>query len=246
MRHWRNWTRTISTLFTYDGVNLYEPLQNWLTTGTESQHWISYRDPKSNNLYLQPTQQGQQWMRYKSTSPRKLIYNPHEGTTCNPPAKAVRISLQSETTSTWIYTDSTTEPRSISHLMPTPPDNIFLALERIVGNNTSTHGEERIIAQSLQAGTLQGASDGSMAHNRATQAWRIEPQQTNRLSQHYIQGAGPVDGDPHTLDSTTAERGGFLGPLWFAYQLAHKYTLDRGAITMHIDNISSFTAGDPP
>ena len=96
-------------------------------------------------------------MRYKSKAPRKLIYNPQEGTPCNPPAKAVRISLQSETTSTWIYTDSTTEPRSISHLMPTPPDNIFQALGRIVGENTAIHGEERIIAQSLKAGTLQGA-----------------------------------------------------------------------------------------
>ena len=73
MRHWRNWTRTISTIFTYDGVNLYEPLRNWLTAGTESQHWRSYRDLQTNNLYLQPTQKGQQWMRYESTSPRKLI-----------------------------------------------------------------------------------------------------------------------------------------------------------------------------
>ena len=130
--------------------------------------------------------------------------------------------------------------------MPTTPDNPFPSLQRIMGLNTYTHGEESIIAQSLQAGTLQGASDGSMAHNRATQAWRIEPLQNNCLSQHYTQGAGPVDGDPHTLDSTTAERGGFLGPLWSAYELARKYALDRGAITMHIDNISSYTAGDPP
>ena len=67
-----------------------------------------------------------------------------------------------------------------------------------------------------------------MAHNTATQAWRIEPKQTNSLSQHYIQGAGPVDGDPHTLDSTTAERGGFLGPLFYTYQLAAKHNLNRG------------------
>ena len=60
MKHWRNWTRTISNLFTHDGTNLYAPLKNWLTVGTESQHWISYRDPESNHLYLQPTQQDQQ------------------------------------------------------------------------------------------------------------------------------------------------------------------------------------------
>ena len=85
-----------------------------------------------------------------------------------------------------------------------------------------------------------------MAHNTTTQAWRIEPQQTNRLSQHYIEGVGPLDGDPHTLDLTTTERGGFLGPLYTAYQLAHKYNLKWGEITMHIDNIGSYTASDPP
>ena len=137
-------------------------------------------------------------------------------------------------------------PRPIHRLKTTPSDNTYQALTRVIGSNTITSGDERKIAQSLQAGTLQGASDGSMKHNKATQAWRMEPFQTNKLSNHYIQGAGPVDGDPHTLDSTTAERGGFLGPLWHAYTLARKYSLKQGAITMHIDNISSFTAGDPP
>ena len=70
-----------------------------------------------------------------------------------------------------------------------------------------------------------------------TKAWRIEPLQNNRLSQHYMEGAGPVDGDPHTLDSTTTERGDFLGPLYTAYKISHKYNITQGAISMHINNI---------
>ena len=85
-----------------------------------------------------------------------------------------------------------------------------------------------------------------MAHNTATQAPRIEPQQTNCLSQHYIEGTSPVGGDPYTLDATTVERAGFPGPLYVAYQLAHKYNLKQGAIAMHIDNIGSFVVGNLP
>ena len=77
-----------------------------------------------------------------------------------------------------------------------------------------------------------------------TKVWRIKPLQNNRLSQHYIEGASPVDGDPHTLDSTTTERVGFLGPLYTAYKISHKYNITQGAITMHINNIGTFTNGD--
>ena len=79
-----------------------------------------------------------------------------------------------------------------------------------------------------------------------TKAWRIEPLQNNRLSQYYIKGAGPVDRDPHTLNSTTTERGGFLGSLYTEYKIAHKYNSTQGAITMHINKIGSFTNGDSP
>ena len=112
MKYWRLWTRTISNLFTHDDNNLYTPLKNWHTTGIESQHWISYRDTNTNHLHLQPTQQGQKWMRHKSASKRNLVYNTQDGIPCNPPARAVRISLQLEIPSTWIYLDSTTALQS--------------------------------------------------------------------------------------------------------------------------------------
>ena len=111
MKYWWLWTRTIRNLFTHDDSNHYTPLKDWHTTGTESQHRISYRDTNTNNLYLQPTQQGQKWMRYKSAFKRNLVYNTQDGIPCNPPAKVVRISLQLEIPSTWIYLDSTTAPQ---------------------------------------------------------------------------------------------------------------------------------------
>ena len=62
----------------------------------------------------------------------------------------------------------------------------------------------------------------------------------------FHQGVGQVNGYPNTLDSIIAERGGFLGPLYTAYQIAHKYNITHRVITIHIHNIGSYTTGDSP
>ena len=37
-----------------------------------------------------------------------------------------------------------------------------------------------------------------------------------------------------------------IGPLFYAWKTAQKYNIKNGKITMHIDNISSYTKDDPP
>ena len=65
--------------------------------------------------------------------------------------------------------------------MTQTPVTVHKAINRIIGQNTTSHGNEREVTLSLQAGTLQGAYDGFETHNTETQAWRIEPLQTNHL-----------------------------------------------------------------
>ena len=48
------------------------------------------------------------------------------------------------------------------------------------------------------------------------------------------------------MNSTRTEKGGFIGPLYYAWKIARKYNVKNGKITMHVDNISSYTKGDPP
>ena len=61
-----------------------------------------------------------------------------------------------------------------------------------------------------------------------------------------MSGAGPVDGDPEYINSTRAEKSGFIGPLHAIHAIAKKIDLRKGKLTMHVDNTSSFQNGDPP
>ena len=61
-----------------------------------------------------------------------------------------------------------------------------------------------------------------------------------------MRGADPVDGDPEYINSTRAERSGFIGPIHAIHEIAKKFDLRQGKLTMHVNNISSFQKGDPP
>ena len=57
---------------------------------------------------------------------------------------------------------------------------------------------------------------------------------------------GPVDGDKLTMNSTRAERAGFLGPLSYVSKIVEKYSLKEGSIIMHVGNTSEFNHCAPP
>ena len=75
-------------------------------------------------------------------------------------------------------------------------------------------GSIQKIATVLEQGTLQGASDGLVRNKIGTIAWIIESQLENGRSKDNIYGAGLIDGDAEFLNSTRAERSGFLAPLF--------------------------------
>ena len=92
---------------------------------------------------------------------------------------------------------------------------------------------------------MQGALDGLVKNKQGTSAWIVEPTHKVR-SETNMRGSDPVDGDPEFLNSTRAERSGFLGPIFAVHQIAKKFDLRQGKLTMHVDNISSFPQGNPP
>ena len=100
--------------------------------------------------------------------------------------------------------------------------------------------------EALEDGTIHKALDGFLKNKTRTNAWRIEPRTKNALSKYSVSGAGPVDGDPNTLNPTRTERSGFFGPIFYSYALAEKYDVKKGHITMHVNNIASFQKGDLP
>ena len=116
-------------------------------------------------------------------------------------------------------------------------------MERPIGNDLRFTGDLDELGEALKNGTLQGASDGSVKNKIGTSACIIEPTHLTRDLSN-IGGAGPVDRDPDTMNSTRAERSGFLGPLHTVTLLAKRYNAKHGGITMHVDNTSSFQQGD--
>ena len=115
--------------------------------------------------------------RYNTTARliKKLAYNRTNGTLCDQPARAVRISLQSETSVNWIYANNTIKSQPILQLMTLLSATFCNAIYRIFGKHTLSKESEREITLSLQVGTLHVATDGSMVYNKETQPWKIEP-----------------------------------------------------------------------
>ena len=77
-------------------------------------------------------------------------------------------------------------------------------------------------------------------------AWIITKKSKTYKHKSRIYGAGPVDGHPRSMNSTRAERAGFLEPLIQTLSLAQEYNITRGKLTMHVDNIGSYKKGQVP
>ena len=162
-----------------------------------------------------------------------------------PPATVVKISLASGSQHNLICKDTTTTPVATSQSSFKQQDtSTKQEILRQLGPKVYQFGDQTAIAESLQAGTLQGASVGSIKDGRGTCAWRIEPKEANKFSGNCIYGSAPIYRDPKTRNSTRAERGGFIGPLYYAWEILQKYIIKNGKITMNVDKISSYTKGD--
>ena len=181
-----------------------------------------------------------------SANRRTLTYDHKPGEPCTPPKKGVKISLQSQTRHTLIFTNSCTIPVNIrcTHIQQ-PDPSTKKALTRIIGPSMELQGDKNELVKALEEGTLQGALDGSVKNKKGTGAWMVVPKTYQKLSDHSFRGAGPVDGDPDFLHSTRAERSANIAPLYVAWCLAKEYNIMKGKLTMHVDNTASFLDRDP-
>ena len=174
----------------------------------------------------------------------KLYYSKTTGTSTTKPPNLIRISLHSQSPLSWVFTkgsdktDTTTVPANKQK--PT-----LKIIERIQGP-VHHEGNRKKLAAALRSGKLVGASDGSVKNGIGSHAWIITKKSKTHKHKSRIYGAGPVDGHPRSMNSTRAERAGFLGPLIQTLSLAQEYNITRGKLTMHVDNIGSYKKGQAP
>ena len=111
-KYWKIWTKALKVTFTTDGLTLRTPLGDWFPNINVSQNWTTYRDIDTDTLYMSPHYATKTWTAHKpvSANGRTLIYNHKPREPCSPPKKGVKISLQSQTQYTLIFTNSCTIP----------------------------------------------------------------------------------------------------------------------------------------
>ena len=227
-------------------MHLHTPLGDWYTTGEASQKWRTYKD-QADNLYMAPQGSQTAWTKHTLVWSNKrdcLIYN-KTGVPDNPPKTGTRISLRLQSERTWIFSNSTAKEVNIRQPMHWQEEPDREAMARRLGEDARFTGDLNDLGEALRNGTLQGASDGSIKNKEGTSAWVLEPDHLTRATSH-MRGAGPVDGDHETMNSTRAERSSIPSPIHAVTLLAKRYNIRHGGVTMHIDNTSSFLQGDPP
>lgn len=101
------------------------------------------------------------------------------------------------------------------------------------------------LAVALKEGKLMGASDGSVKDGKGSHAWIITPGTEEKIKTS-IRGSGPVDGHLDHMNSTRAERAGFIGPFMNTLHIAQEFNITTGTLHMHVDNTGSYRKGNAP
>ena len=159
----------------------------------------------------------------------------------NPPYKSKRISLTAESKNSWIFNGTSTREVTTEEVGTKYKTNIRETCERITGP-ARYNGNPASFATALKQGTLIGASDASVKNGIGAGAWVLATQELENT----MGGAGPIDGDPATMQSTRAERGATIGSLYAILGVAKDYNLRKGQATLYVDNQGSYTKGKAP
>ena len=168
---------------------------------------------------------------------------------CAPPIHAFRVSFKFITKKSWIIYKSNRQPMRIppSEIHTAPQDNEAEIMDRLYGHNLhikmgNQETRERLAA-AIHCRTAVGGSDGSLKDGEMVIGWALE---TREGEECRIEGAGMVDGNPATNDSTRAERGGRISILGAVLQIAEQYELQQGHVKILIDNITALAYGNKP
>lgn len=249
-KFWTIWRTCVKETFCHNKTRLNEPLKDWKAAAKQSQRWDTFADHDTGDLiWLTGEDDERQCKRHKRVPTSKfLVYNKGSGTATPIPATLYRISLWTQSPRTWIFKKSGSCPvtgaGTITTLSsPTVKTNLQI-ITRIQGP-VRTQGLREHLAESLTEGKLMGASDGSVKNGMGSHAWILTPGNKNYMDAT-IKGSGPVDGHAAFMNSTRAERAGFIGPLLNTLHLAQEYSITTGTLHMHVDNTGSYRKGNAP
>ena len=144
----------IKTTFISNRTHLHTPLGDWCNT-TPSQTWPTYKDT-GDTFYMAPTQIGATWTAHRLigiNSSQGLLYNTSV-TSSSPPKQAVKISLQSRTAHTLIFSDSTTKEVTLNPRKKEAVIENSRALVRKTGPDCHLQGDITELAVALRNGIL--------------------------------------------------------------------------------------------
>ena len=151
---WKIWSVALKTTFTSNGSQLHIPLGDWCDT-KQSQKWTTYKDTE-DTLYMAPTQIGATWTAHRLlgiNATQGLMYHPR-GVPISPPDNAVKVSLQSSTSQTLIFSDSTNKEVPLKRRGREALLDNSRAVERITGSSCQLQGNLRELGAALENGTL--------------------------------------------------------------------------------------------
>ena len=142
------------------------------------------------------------WLTFNpSVHKQRLIFYKTKGKKVNPPYKAKRISLSSESKNLWIVNGTSTREAIIEEVGTKFKTNIRETCERIIGPARYS-GQPASFATALKQGTSIRASDLSVKNRILAGAGVLATQKLKDT----ISGAESIDRDPEPMQSTRSEK----------------------------------------
>ena len=228
---------------------LQHPLGDWKKGGGHTV-WNFFQDSKTKVIYKRRTAgKREQWTKHRSLHNRYLTLNAPTVIPCKAPMHAFRVSFKSVSSQSWMLYGFNSQPMKTSppHKTQAQHAREDTFLERLYGYTPICEevdiGKLAKLAAAIHCGTAVGGSDGSVVNQEMVLGWALENKEGMNCR---IEGAGIVDGDPKTNDSTRAERGGRANILGVILHLAREFDIQKGHVKILIDNTTAITYGERP
>jgi hypothetical protein len=214
---WRLWQHIFTTLFSKcpKSTKLRQSLGAWQSAGPIHQQWTYFINPATNCL-LQCSEASGIYQSFCQAHSLHLFHSTADVTfSCPPRLLPVSVARQTQHyieitacpmhSHIYIKLDKVIPPQVKAQSMIQHIQQLPAVLQNALGHCYFPPNMSNLVTE-FNNQTLVIASDGSMAHNTATQAWILYGTQTN--TQAY--GHGPVPGGGQPLTSLQAEIGGYV------------------------------------
>ena len=232
---WKIFSSTVKKIFCVPNSNkLLRPLGPWRKTKFKQTIWKHFYDPITNRLYKRYDRKYNPWTFHRPITNNKLIFNSSPGMPHTPPTPIHRITLNSQSPNTWIYTSPSSFPFTsiaqaeiYSHPQSPSPSTTPPCLPSDPYFTIPTH-----LACDLSTSKyIETATDGSVSKGTMTASWAIQ------LKSKIFKSGGKIPGGSSHPSSTRAERGAYLHLLINIYKLTTQFSLSHKTVHTYIDNM---------